>query len=117
MKQAVVVIGNFDGVHLGHQALLTKARDLARARNLDLTIVTFEPHPRQYFQKDAAPFRLTPATMKSALLKPLCDHYHALNFNDSMVTMSANDFIKTIIIETCNAAIVMVGEDFHFGHK
>lgn len=115
MKKSVVVIGNFDGVHLGHQALIDYAQGIASKRDLDLTIVTFEPHPRLFFQKGGEPFRITPASMKAELLKDRCDHYRALDFNAEMVARSADEFVRGVLIDLCRAQIVIVGADFQFG--
>lgn len=119
MKKSVVAIGNFDGVHLGHRDLLTHARMIADKNNLDLTILTFTPHPRAIFQPNIAPFRITSDTVKRDIfmrdIQP--NHYHVLDFTDELRLKSADDFINDIIIKTCNAAIVIVGNDFHFGHN
>jgi riboflavin kinase/FMN adenylyltransferase len=115
MKKSVVVIGNFDGVHLGHQALIEHARGIADVNNCTLSIVTFEPHPRTFFQAEASPFRLTPAPIKKDILSQYCDHYHALDFNQDMVSKTAERFIQDIIVDLCHAAYVVVGADFRFG--
>jgi riboflavin kinase / FMN adenylyltransferase len=119
MKKSVVAIGNFDGVHLGHRDLLHHARALANKNNLNLTILTFTPHPRSVFQPNIAPFRITSDAVKNDIfmndIQP--DHYHVLDFTTQLSHKSADDFITDIIIGECNAAIVCVGRDFHFGHN
>lgn len=119
MKKSVVAIGNFDGVHLGHRDLLTHARMMADKHDLDLTILTFTPHPRSVFQPNIAPFRITSDAVKHHIFKKNIqpNHYCVLDFNDELRLKSADDFINDIIINTCNAAIVVVGRDFHFGHE
>jgi len=119
MKQSVVAIGNFDGVHLGHQDVLTHARMLADKHGYDFTVLTFTPHPRQFFQPHIAPFRIAPDTVKHDLFHNLIkpDHYIALDFNDGLQHMPAEDFIQKILIEQLNAAIIIVGQNFHFGYK
>lgn len=119
MKKSVVVIGNFDGVHLGHQDVMTHARMLADKHDYDLTVLTFTPHPRQFFQPNIAPFRIAPDHVKQVLFDNLVklDNYIALDFNDGLHHMSANDFIDTILIGQLNAGMVMVGQNFHFGYQ
>lgn len=113
--KSVVVIGNFDGVHRGHEALIAHARQMADRHGLRLCVLTFEPHPRRHFLPFHQPFRITPAPIKERILSPLCDDYIALDFNDDMVAKTADDFIRDILIGQCHAAYVMVGENFHFG--
>lgn len=109
------VIGNFDGVHRGHQQLLAAARAEAAARGLKLVALTFEPHPRQYFTPDCPPFRLTSAPLRQALLAPLVDRVITLPFDATLATLSAIDFIDKIIIGRLHARSVIVGADFRFG--
>lgn len=119
MKQTVVAIGNFDGLHLGHVHLLEAAKASAIQNDLDFAILTFSPHPRQVFQPNVAPFRITPDWIKvniiQTLIKP--DIYKALPFNEALQSMKADQFIDKILIDDMNAAIVMVGHDFRFGHN
>lgn len=115
MANYVVVIGNFDGVHTGHRALIDHARMIAEERGLLLALLTFEPHPRRYFLPDHQPFRLTPKDMKATILSSLCDCYIALDFNADMVAKTADEFMRDILIARCNAKVVVVGENFHFG--
>lgn len=119
MKKSVIVIGNFDGVHLGHQDLFAYARQLANDENMDLTILTFSPHPKRVFQPNIAPFRLTTSSTKKALITQYAnqDQYTVLDFNDELRALSAHDFIDQILIQKCNAGIVIVGQDFCFGHQ
>ena len=70
-RGAVVALGNFDGVHLGHQAVISAARDLARDLGALLAVMSFEPHPRLFFQPDLPPFRLTPFRVKTRLIEEL----------------------------------------------
>lgn len=114
----VLAIGNFDGVHKGHVHLLHQARDIAAANGLPLHILTFEPHPRQFFAPDATPFRLTnAATREQLLLAAGADKVITLPFNADMAATSADDFIQKILISTLNAKHIVVGADFHFGAK
>ncbi|MCB1539014.1 MAG: bifunctional riboflavin kinase/FAD synthetase [Rhodospirillales bacterium] len=112
----VVAIGNFDGVHLGHAALLARARAIADAQGRPLVAVTFEPHPRAFFNPDAPPFRLTPETVKARRLKELdVDEVQILDFNAIMAGLSAAQFVDMIVVGHLDAAHVVVGSDFHFG--
>lgn len=119
MKKSVIAIGNFDGVHLGHQDVLANARQLADKNNYDFCVLTFSPHPRQVFQPNIAPFRISNDAVKADLfanmIKP--DRYKVLDFNDELHHMSADDFMDDILVKRLNAAIVIVGSDFHFGYK
>lgn len=112
----VVAIGNFDGVHKGHAALLARARVLADIHKLPLTVLTFEPHPRTFFKPEAPPFRLTPESVKARRLDALrVDRVDEMPFDASLAGLDAKDFIDQIIIELLDTKHVVVGADFHFG--
>lgn len=114
----VVAIGNFDGVHLGHRGLIAHAKRIAAAQKVPLSVITFEPHPRQFFQPDIEPFRLTPAPVKKRLLTELgVDHVFALDFSRPLASLSAQDFIDGLLVQKLQARHVVVGEGFAFGHK
>jgi riboflavin kinase/FMN adenylyltransferase len=113
-----VTIGNFDGVHLGHQAML--ARLTARAASVGgaPTVLTFEPHPREVFSPDAAPTRLTSLREKLEILRGLgVAHTHVCRFSREFAARSAEDFIRLILVEGLKARYVLVGDDFRFGAK
>ncbi|MBI3440566.1 MAG: bifunctional riboflavin kinase/FAD synthetase [Proteobacteria bacterium] len=115
---SVLAIGNFDGVHLGHRALIEKARDLARQNGRPLGVMTFEPHPRQFFQPEAEPFRLTPLSMKQRLLHDLgVNHLFVCEFNQAFSQLDETDFIEQILLRKFKASHVVVGADFAFGHQ
>ncbi len=115
-KGAVVAIGNFDGVHLGHQALLAEARDLAKAQGRAFGVLTFEPHPRALFQPDAPPYRISTPELKASRLQAFgVEFLYALEFNWDFASQSAADFIRTILIDGLGAAHVVIGYDFKFG--
>ncbi len=117
-KQVVVAIGNFDGVHKGHAALLAHARKISDEIGARLVAVTFEPHPRQFFKPDGMPFRLTPEDVKIRRLKACgVDDVEVLDFNRIMANLSAAQFIDFIVADHLEAAHVVVGADFHFGHN
>jgi len=116
VKGAVVAIGNFDGVHKGHQALLAEARAVADAAQAPLAVLTFEPHPRSFFKPDAPPFRLTLLPMKARRLAAAgVSHVIALPFDAALASLPAEAFIQNILIEALAARHVVVGHDFVFG--
>ncbi|MEM6408294.1 MAG: bifunctional riboflavin kinase/FAD synthetase [Pseudomonadota bacterium] len=113
-RGATAAIGNFDGVHLGHQAVIEIARNAAP--NAPLGIVTFEPHPREYFAPDAPPFRLMNATAKANRLEKLgVKRLYELNFNKNLSSLTAEEFARDVIAEGLGLTHVVVGADFCFG--
>ncbi|MCT4577867.1 bifunctional riboflavin kinase/FAD synthetase [Donghicola sp.] len=114
-KGASVAIGNFDGVHLGHQAVIDLARAGAQRLNAPLGVMTFEPHPRQFFAPDAAPFRLMSAEARAARLEKLgVEVLYELPFNGPLAGLTAEAFARDVIkgLGLCH---VVVGNDFQFG--
>lgn len=115
-RGAVIAIGNFDGVHLGHQALLTEAKKIAVAGNKKFGVLTFEPHPRKLFQPDQAPGRLTSANIKAQRFESFgVDYLFSLNFDWPFASQSAEEFIQNVLIDGLNATHIVVGHDFQFG--
>lgn len=113
----VVVIGNFDGIHLGHRTLIETAARLASDNDLPLLVMTFEPHPRAFFAPDLEPFRLTTFREKARLLQRLgVQHLLALRFDNELAEESAEDFIQNTLIDGLKPRYVVVGQDFRFGH-
>ena len=114
---AVVAIGNFDGVHLGHRAVLDMALELAREADRPAWVLSFEPHPRTLFNPDAPVFRLTPEAEKARILAALgFDGLAVLPFTHETAALSASDFV-TLITERMEPAHLVAGFDFHFGRK
>src|SRR3989338_1228591 len=115
-KQPVALtIGNFDGVHLGHQALLNELRAAAQARGLSTAVVIFEPHPREFFAPQQAPTRLTSLREKLELFESMgIDRVHVCRFNARFSQMSAAEFIHALH-EKLSARFVLIGDDFRFG--
>lgn len=112
-RGATVAIGNFDGVHLGHQAVLRQAASVTGA---PLGVVTFEPHPREILIPDAPPFRLMNAEARSHRLAKLgVIHLYELPFNAALMALSPEDFARDILGERLGLAHVTVGQDFRFG--
>jgi riboflavin kinase/FMN adenylyltransferase len=117
-KGAVVIIGNFDGVHRGHQTLLSDARELAEELGAPMAVLTFEPHPRSVFQPDQPPFRLTSLRAKAhALQEAGVDHLFVLHFDHAFSLKPAEAFVQDILVGDLAARHVVVGWDFCFGHK
>ncbi len=115
-KGAAAAIGNFDGVHLGHQAVIDIARDQAARTGAQLGIVTFEPHPRQVFAADAPPFRLmNPETRAHRLEKLGVDRLYQLEFAPKLFGLSPESFARDVIADGLGLSHVVVGEDFCFG--
>ncbi|HVA14947.1 MAG TPA: bifunctional riboflavin kinase/FAD synthetase [Stellaceae bacterium] len=117
-RGAVVAAGNFDGVHLGHQAVLAETKALARAAAAPFAVLTFEPHPRAVFQPGAPPFRLTPFRPKALVLESLgVDLLFTLHFDRDFAQKSAEEFVAETLVAGLGAKTVVVGYDFVFGHK
>ncbi|KAF0100075.1 MAG: riboflavin kinase / FMN adenylyltransferase [bacterium] len=117
-RPGAVTIGNFDGVHLGHQAML--ARLTARSASVGgaPTVLTFEPHPREIFTPDSAPSRLTSLREKLEILRGLgVARVHVCRFSKPFAALSAEDFVRRILVEGLRARYVLVGDDFRFGAK
>ena len=114
----VLAIGNFDGVHRGHQAVIAEAQEIADRLGVAAGVLTFEPHSREFFAPDAPPFRLSTMETKAAHLKWLdLDVMAALHFDLAFSQKSAEDFVREVLVEGYKAAHVVVGYDFIFGHK
>jgi riboflavin kinase/FMN adenylyltransferase len=117
-RGAVLAIGNFDGVHLGHQTVLAEARARARAAGARFAVLTFEPHPRSVFQPGAAPFRLTPFRDKVRLMAGLgVELLIAHRFDLGFARKSAEDFVRELLVEGLGVKHVVVGYDFVFGNR
>ena len=115
-RGAVAAIGNFDGVHLGHQAVISLARKVADEAGLPLGVMTFEPHPRQFFAPDAPAFRLMNAEAKAHRLEKLgVEKLYEVPFNAALAGLSPREFAQQIIVDRLGLAHVVVGEDFYFG--
>lgn len=116
LRGSVVVLGNFDGVHRGHQTVIETGAKQARGAGVPLLVLSFEPHPRQYFKPDAPPFRLTDLRNKAHHLEELgIDGLVVLPFNAALASMSAETFIEDILITSLAPVCVVVGYDFCFG--
>ena len=115
-KGTVATIGNFDGVHLGHQALLAQLRAKAREYNLLAVVVLFEPQPGEFFLLKKAPARLTSLREKLAQIKQSqLDYVYCLRFNEALAAMPPEVFAEQIIFSRLNVKWLLVGQDFRFG--
>lgn len=113
---AVLAIGNFDGVHRGHQALLTKALTTAKEYNAPAGVMIFEPHPREVFHPEEPHFRLTPLEEKLRIFKGLnLDLAVVMPFNDALALLSAEDFCQQVLVDALKVRHVVIGYDFFFG--
>ena len=114
-QPVALTIGNFDGVHLGHQALLNELRAAAQTRGLQTAVVIFEPHPREFFTPQQAPTRLTNLREKLEVFASLgIGRVHVCRFNARFAQMSAAEFIHALH-EKMSARFVLIGDDFRFG--
>ena len=117
-KGASVAIGNFDGVHIGHRAVIDLARSEATRLDAPLGVMTFEPHPRELFAPDAPPFRLTGSGARAHRLEKIgVDILYELTFNTALAGLSPEDFVTRVLVEGLGVRHVTVGADFHFGAK
>jgi riboflavin kinase/FMN adenylyltransferase len=115
-RGAVLAIGNFDGVHRGHQVLIAAARDGGRRLGRPSGVILFEPHPRAFFEPGKPHFRLTPLPRKLELLAEQgIDLAVVLTFDAGLAELTAEDFIARVLVEGLGAAHIVIGYDFHFG--
>ncbi|MDH5748954.1 MAG: bifunctional riboflavin kinase/FAD synthetase [Rhodospirillales bacterium] len=116
-RGAVVAIGNFDGVHRGHKAVIGEAGSLARAAGVPWAVLTFEPHPRTVFRPADEPFRLTPFRAKAHHIEEMgADILIVQHFDKEFSLRSAEDFVTEVLVEGLAAHHVVSGYDFVFGH-
>jgi riboflavin kinase/FMN adenylyltransferase len=113
---SVLAIGNFDGVHLGHQALLTRLEAKARELGLPASVMTFEPHPRELFTPEQAPARLTSLREKLGLLEASgVDRTYVVHFSRKLATLTAEEFIERVLVGGLAVRHLIIGDDFRFG--
>jgi len=115
-RGAAIALGNFDGVHLGHQAVIASARTAATNLNAPLGVAVFEPHPRHVFQPDAPPFRLQTNDQRARALTALgVQHLYEIAFDRALSQLSDEEFAQRVLAERLGVAHVSVGADFRFG--
>jgi riboflavin kinase/FMN adenylyltransferase len=116
--ESVATIGVFDGVHRGHQRIVERAVEVARARNLPVVVITFDPHPDEVIRPGSHPPLLTTPRRRAELLAGLgADAVCVLPFTQEFSGLSPDEFIRAVLSERLHAAAVVVGENFRFGHK
>ena len=117
VRGAAIAIGNFDGVHLGHQAVIGEAGLIAHGEGIPWAVLTFEPHPRSVFDPSQAPFRLTPFRAKAHQLETLgVDIMVALHFDEDFAMRAAESFVDEVLVKSMAPSHVVSGYDFVFGH-
>jgi riboflavin kinase / FMN adenylyltransferase len=113
-----VTIGNFDGLHLGHQAMLVRLQDVARTRGLPSCVLSFEPHPREFFAPEQAPARLSSLREKAECLQRMgIDRLQVFRFDRAFSALTAEAFIEQVLGRILQARYVLVGDDFRYGAK
>jgi riboflavin kinase/FMN adenylyltransferase len=116
-RGCVATIGNFDGVHLGHQSVFRHLLDKGEELRLPTTVVTFEPQPREFFQAATAPARLTRLREKLQAIQEVgVERVVVLEFNKRLAAMSAQRFVEELLVDGLGTRFLSVGDDFRFGH-
>ncbi|PXY33666.1 bifunctional riboflavin kinase/FAD synthetase [Prauserella sp. PE36] len=116
--RCVVTIGVFDGVHRGHQALISRTVEAARQRDVPSVVLTFDPHPSEVLRPGSHPAQLTTLRRKAELVEELgVDVFAVLPFTPELSRLTADEFVHEILVDKLHAAAVIVGENFTFGHK
>ena len=117
-EASAVTIGNFDGVHLGHQQLISRLKEQASLRKIPSVVIVLEPQPTEFFCKQNAPARLSTLREKIIWLKQLkVDYVYCLKFNKNLATMPYELFAKTYFYSRLKAQYIILGQDFHFGYN
>lgn len=115
-KGCVLTIGNFDGVHLGHQQVIKALVEKAKRLNCISTVLVFEPQPQELFSPESAPARLTRLRDKYVLLERLgVERLICVNFNRKFAELTAKNFVEQLLVERLNVKFLIIGDDFHFG--
>ena len=114
----VLTIGNFDGVHRGHQAMLARLRVAGQRLGLPTAVMSFEPHPREFFRPQDAPPRLTSLREKAELLRSEgVDHLYVCHFNATFAAQSPQSFVDELLVRRLQVRWLLVGDDFRFGAR
>ncbi|QJE74887.1 bifunctional riboflavin kinase/FAD synthetase [Aerophototrophica crusticola] len=117
-RGVAVALGNFDGVHRGHRAVIGAAQEAAAKLGVPSAVLTFEPHPRALFKPDQPPFRLTPFRIKARLVEALgVDALFSVHFDRAFSQQSAEAFVESVLVQGLGARHVVAGYDFVFGHN
>lgn len=122
-RPSAVTIGNFDGVHLGHQAILKRLGDVSEGRDLASTVMTFDPHPRAFFARRGKRPELIPTQISTlrdklqTLARHRIEQIVLVRFNQKIADMAADAFIRDLLVKGLNTRWLLVGDDFRYGHK
>ena len=115
-QRSVVTIGSFDGVHLGHQAILEQVKLKAIALNVPSVVMVFEPQPQEFFSGEKAPARLMRLREKVETLRELgIDQVVCLQFNSALRSLTAEEFVSRVLVNGLSTRYLIVGDDFRFG--
>lgn len=115
-QHAVLAIGNFDGFHLGHKSVIDYAVKLGKEINRPVALMTFEPHPSYFFRPCTQTFRITPIRSKVRAICTLpINAFFVLSFNSALANMTADDFVKNVLIDSLHISALVVGQDYSFG--
>jgi riboflavin kinase/FMN adenylyltransferase len=118
LRGGVIALGNFDGVHLGHQAVIRSAIEQARWKGVAGAVMTFEPHPRLFFRPEQEPFRLSPFRLKARLIEALAaDYLYVQTFDREFSQRSAENFVAEVLVGGLGISHIVVGSDYVFGHQ
>jgi riboflavin kinase/FMN adenylyltransferase len=118
LERVVVALGNFDGVHLGHQAVIRRALEVGRGSGRRVVAATFDPHPRAVIRPGAEPWLLsTPEERRELLLSCGVDDVYVIRFDAELSQKSPEEFVEDVLVGELGASDVVVGENFRFGHK
>lgn len=118
LKGGVIALGNFDGLHLGHQAVVGQALALARQAGVAAAVMTFEPHPRMFFKPDQEPFRLSPFRMKARVIEALgVDYLYVQTFDKEFSQRTPENFVTEILVGGLGISHIVVGYDYVFGYQ
>ena len=117
-RGAVVALGNFDGLHRGHQVVIDQAAQLAKQLDVPLAIACFHPHPSRFFNPEAPPFRLMSSRMRANILQKMgVDFLYEIPFDTTLTQMDDESFVELALHQGLGAKHVVVGKDFKYGHK
>lgn len=118
LKGSYIALGNFDGVHKGHREIIMRAVDEAKKNGGISAVMTFEPHPRRFFQEKCAPFRITPLEIKAQLIEKMgVDALFVVGFTKKFSQINAEEFIEEVLYKALNVKHISIGYDFTFGNK
>lgn len=117
-RGAAIALGNFDGLHRGHQVVIERAKQVALSKNIPLAVACFRPHPSRYFNPETPPFRLMSSRLRARILADMgVDYVYEIPFDAALMEMDDETFVQTVLQDGLAVQHVVVGEDFKFGKK